>query len=336
MKNRPTMPKMDLLKFFFSICIVAIHTNLFCEYPDFHYWFEKAILRLAVPFFMCASGYLFAIKCWNGNQFIIEKSILNQYSRRLLILLLVFEPISIVLRILIMRLNGVDGVGIALRVVRSILFYPWGALWYVQAVLVGIWVAYYVLKRKSLYSSIICGLFLYGCGMLCNSYYWLIEGGKLQVAVDLYLKFCVTARNGLFMGYMYVLIGILCAKIKLKRPAFFTLVFYILYVLELHLLHDYHMKDDGTLFLFLPVVAFGLVQVAANNLSSVLRTVILRNLSTGIYLLHRPLTYFFQILALCGLVNLSNEARFLLITIFLMIFCLLAYKMDWKLARLIK
>ena len=48
----------DFLKFVFCIAIIAIHTNLFYGLGmPYSYYFDKAILRIAVPFFFVTSGF---------------------------------------------------------------------------------------------------------------------------------------------------------------------------------------------------------------------------------------------------------------------------------------
>ena len=102
-----TMYRMDYLIFFFALCILGIHSKIFTDNPVYYYWIDKAIFRIAVPFFMCASGYLLGSKWLLHKGYDEQRSILVGYSKRLLKLLLVFEPISIVLRVVIMYLGGV-------------------------------------------------------------------------------------------------------------------------------------------------------------------------------------------------------------------------------------
>lgn len=59
------MPKVeydivDYFKFFFAICIVGIHANIFADslvYP--------LVFRIAVPYFFVSSGFFFGKKLWN-------------------------------------------------------------------------------------------------------------------------------------------------------------------------------------------------------------------------------------------------------------------------------
>ena len=57
MSKRP-VSSIDIAKFFFSICIVVLHSDVYRGLPGmFPSLVEKLILRLAVPFFFIVSGY---------------------------------------------------------------------------------------------------------------------------------------------------------------------------------------------------------------------------------------------------------------------------------------
>lgn len=49
----------DIAKFFFSICIIGIHTQFLSEYK-IGYYIKTNIFRIAVPFFFICNGYFIA------------------------------------------------------------------------------------------------------------------------------------------------------------------------------------------------------------------------------------------------------------------------------------
>lgn len=60
---RQTYPAIDLVKFFMAICVVAIHTNPLVKVSNPHILaVYEAFVRMAVPFFFLASGFLLAVK----------------------------------------------------------------------------------------------------------------------------------------------------------------------------------------------------------------------------------------------------------------------------------
>ena len=58
---------LDIAKFFFSICIIGIHTKFLGEYK-IGYYIETNIFRIAVPFFFICNGYFIA-KSMDQNSF---------------------------------------------------------------------------------------------------------------------------------------------------------------------------------------------------------------------------------------------------------------------------
>lgn len=48
----------EVSKFFFCICIIAMHSNL--PFKGI-YWIEKLLFRLGVPFFFAASGFFLSM-----------------------------------------------------------------------------------------------------------------------------------------------------------------------------------------------------------------------------------------------------------------------------------
>lgn len=85
-------------------------------------------------------------------------------------------------------LIGKRVIKIFLRHIRSVVFYPKGALWYIQACLVGVWI-------------IPAGIILYIFALICNSYNFLVYDTKIGKMVDLLLLIIHSARNGLFYGF---------------------------------------------------------------------------------------------------------------------------------------
>lgn len=52
----------DIFKFFFCLCVIAIHTSLLKNCSDeVFFWTNQCVLRLAVPFFFIVSGFMLVI-----------------------------------------------------------------------------------------------------------------------------------------------------------------------------------------------------------------------------------------------------------------------------------
>lgn len=58
----------DISKFIFALCVVAIHANLFGQYK-IDGWISPLMLRVAVPYFFVASGFFIGIKCYKQESY---------------------------------------------------------------------------------------------------------------------------------------------------------------------------------------------------------------------------------------------------------------------------
>lgn len=332
---------MDILKFVFCIFVIGIHCEIFTENQILRYWVEKGLFRLAVPYFMLSSGFLLARKI-DENLGDVKKSMV-QFSKRLLEMLVIFEPLAIVFQGTLLKINQESGTRILLKTIRSVIFYPPGALWYIQAILVGAWILY-SLQIKGIHSKIIgfisASLFLFA--LLCNSYYFVIEDTPIATIVELYLRVAASARNGIFYGLFMMWLGKQAyrfyrkARIDSVKLLIGVLFCYGLYLIEIGVLRGRKMEDDGSIFFMMIPTCFLLLLLSTNLKTSKRKTVVFRNLSTGMYLLHRQVLYVLTII--CNLTSFffTYEVQFILVTLLSMLICLVSYRKAPRLSRILK
>lgn len=134
-----TKSSIDIAKFVFCLCIIAIHTHLFGNY----YWIEQYILRLGVPFFFITSGYFLGKKLEVYQNKSDIKSVIRKYCLRLLLPLIIFSIVNLIEVNIDYYNSGKSLQDIVLLDIRSVLFYPQGALWFVQACIVGGYFCYH-------------------------------------------------------------------------------------------------------------------------------------------------------------------------------------------------
>lgn len=250
----------------------------------YDYYFEKIILRTAVPFFFVCSGYFLKKNIGQG------KSIFS-YCIRLMKPLVVFETINIILEILKQLLRGTDTISIVKSVVKHVLFYPYGALWYLQASIVGALLLYPFVIKKKLTAAYVAGIFLYGFALICNNYYFVVfQHPALKKLVDLYMDTFISARNGVFVGFFFLLLGMRINETNqgLKQKSMLFLTGFLL-ILETVFLYDRSGTDDRALFIahiaFVPSLVSFILNIRVNMSDKV--SLQLRSLSTGLYLQHR-------------------------------------------------
>lgn len=332
--SKKSYAAVDVFKFFFAICIVALHTKALDLFPHtLNYMITKVVFRVAVPYFFVASGFFLGKKLIDMPK---EEywHILRAYCLRLLKPLIFFEIVSLIYYGLNYLYMGKGLVYTLMILARSIVFYPYGALWYVQASIVGALFLYPFLKKDKLEFALVIGVILYGFALISNNYSFLITGTPLQKVVDIYLKYCISARNGLFTGFIFVSIGVFCSKIYKKVyqrkiiTKFFLLVFFLVYVVEILLIYCFNKNplDDGALFIshLIFVPALFIVTIQLDLLISSKTAVLLRNLSTGIYFLHRPILYISSYFISVSWVN------FLVVLCACVLICLFTYKTRLK------
>ena len=335
---------LDIVKFICCFFVVALHTGFLSEFDSVTgFWIEKSLLRLAVPFYFISSGFLLGKKL-NGATDINEvKAILVGYSKRLVIMLVVFEPISILLNGWVELSQGKSFVYIVLSAARYVIFYPKGALWFVQACLVAVWIWYFFRKYNLNRFILPVAGFLYGFALLCNSYYFLVENTIIGSGVNLLIRITASPRNGVFVGFLMIYLGMCVSKYekqnRLSKAGLGAAVgiSYVLYLVEVYLLSGRATMDDGSLYILLPVFSMLLCLFCAQFTSEKTNTKQLRNLSTGIYLLHSPLSY----IRYLGIYWFSYDMRgivgFLLVTTVSVVICLLSYRSKNKtMANLLK
>ena len=281
----------DVFKLFFCICIIAMHSNIL--FPG-SYWTERLLFRLGVPFFFVASGYFLSKSCQNrGINFAVKR-----YCFRLLELLAAFSVIWIVQFWIDCAISKIGVANTLVQTLQRVLFLPNNALWYIQASIVGVLLLVPFIKRGGIYAAVLTGLVLYGFALLCNNYYFVVQNSPLRFVIDGYKKICFGPENGVFVGFVYLALGFFTER-KLSHQPIARLCLLLgiscaLYIAEVVLLRRYAAEcNDGAFYVMqlavAPLLLSVLVQLHARFESR--RSVQMRRLSTGMYLIHLPLMW---------------------------------------------
>lgn len=325
----------DIAKFFFCICILFRHTGAYHEIP-YSWYFQHGIFCLAVPFFFVASGYFFGCKIFNQDGQSLWSKV-KSYEKRLLYPYAVFSLINSALAAISLYCGGESVLWTLLRLARAAVFYPYGALWYIWASMTGMLLLYWFIKHNRLRLAVLIGIVAYGFALLGNSYYFLLENTSLQKIMDLYLKITTSARNGLFVGFPLLGIGIVLGKYherlhqkKARIAACVILVVSFVFLFgEIILIKDKTVADDHSLFVsqltLIPALLILLLNFRWQGQKELM--LMLRKLSTGIYFIHRPvLTCLTYLLAYAGLTDLSRITQFFILLFLCAGICYPVYK----------
>lgn len=328
--EKKTYPLIDVMKLFFCFCILFRHTGAYHDIP-LSYYIQHGVFCLAVPFFFVVSGYFFGTGL--GRYSLLER--IKKYELRLAKPYIFFSLINIVLAAIDLYQIGETPLWILLKLCRSIIFYPYGALWYVWASMTGMLLLYWFLKNNKGKLAIVCGLIGYAFALLCNNYYFLVLGTKAQRIVDLYLKITTSARNGIFVGFIFLGIGYQLSqfekRIRTRKSQILiclaTILSWLIMLGEIIWIKGKITADDNSLFimqiLFIPLFVLTLLHANLSTPPSYSLSILCRNLSVGIYFLHRPVLSLLRYNV--WFANLSGTMQFVILSWVCTLFCLAVY-----------
>lgn len=329
----------DYAKFFFSICIIALHSQalLFLSGTLDNYM-AKMLYSLAVPFFFFVSGFLlYNSLTFSENDILVIKARINRLFKPYIL----FSIINIVLFILISFFIYNDSmIHVILKIIQSIIFYPLGSLWFIWAMIVALVLLTPFIIRNKLKHAFYVGLFLYIAFLsFANSYYGLIDGTVFQKVIDVYLRFCVSARNGLFEGFFFIAYGLVFAdnynqlmKIPIISCILLLAIAIIANCFEVYFADKYVKFIDGGCIYFTYILEIPIILLFILKLDKYITrkydSIIIRNLSTGIYLLQRPSLTVFSLFE--RIYTINSLLKFVTVLVIDICICLLVYKYGSK------
>lgn len=262
----------DALKFIIAFLVIAIH----CNVQEFSPLLRK-VCDLAVPLFFMMSGFLL-LKNINGGA--------RRYIIKLFKLYLLWSIIYLPLAI-----KGYCEWRLSLPVaiygyVRDFFFmgehYMSWQLWYLLALMYGVCIIKFFQKIKiSIEGCAIIGILLTFVGILMNVIYDAsLQTDVVTSFVSGYFELFRTVRNGIFNGFLFIVLGMLLCKYleALKRVPKYVIIVILLLSIGLYLMNipfALHLLSFSFLYCILLV-----------RMPEVSYYVWLRNMSTLIYFSH--------------------------------------------------
>lgn len=334
-KSHQSYNFLDLMKFICAILVVAIHTEPFQSYSTM---MDKAlgiITRLPVPFFFITSGYLFFIKL-DINSISTRDSFdkLKYYLNRIFSLYLSWS-------IIYFPFKCINWISSDTPIIKNILLYlrdfiflgSYSSLWYLPALIFSIGATYFLLKFIPINRVVLISILLYIIGLLGSTYYGIISNiNFLHSIFNYYNKFFCTTRNGLFYGFIFVVVGAYLAHHKedfrSKRGFYFIgfIISMVLLTIESIMVITLKINIDTIMWISsVPATIFLFLFCININLPNSKSYKILRELSVLIYVCHG----LFIILLPHLLKNLYTNSliRFISVLLCSIIFSILAMKL---------
>lgn len=206
---------LDVMKFVMAIVVVAVHTRpeLSLSSLFVRHIFE-AVYSIAVQFFFMASGFLLfrkiSLPLTDDGELRI-KSYLKRMCKLYVLWTIVYLPLT-VYGFYLDRISPLKAVVVFFRnfllVGENYMSWP---LWYLLALIVAVSIIYILLKLKVSKGWIVVisvMMALLGVGL---DYFK--ENSIMEPFTNLYFTTFLKTRNGFFVGFLYVALGMLCSQL---------------------------------------------------------------------------------------------------------------------------
>lgn len=281
----------DVSKFAMAILVMSIHINTGLS-PVINDFISNGIARIAVPFFFISSGFFYFRK----KDCLQIKVFLKTLKR----IALLFVGWTIIYGIFFYfhQFNREEN-----PILRELLFLrrhiflnPFGHLWFLVALMIGIMMAWFFIKFKQKKLALFLGIILYIAGTLGDTYYYVaIQNRFFNQFFNLYFHYFTTFRNGVFFGFVFVNLQELFSKTTKQNLIKITLFSFILFILEFSLIKSKNWALDHNMYFSLLIFTpafFNLLLKIPVKLSKT-KTLFFREYSMGIYFLHPLVAYLY-------------------------------------------
>lgn len=270
----------DIVKFVFACSILFLHISF--EYTTPIHIVSQYFARLGVPFFFAASGFFLAKRLEAGE----EKLVLLKYCRRngflLFFWLIIYSPLILRQYIVLYGLNGY----MLIKLLQNIVCLAPAYLWYLVAALIGA-IPFCLTYKRHFRSFAIASILLYVLGVYGDTYINITNNEGL---FDVYLRWFITTRNGVFFTPLFFAIGAVLHKYEIRVKniyqekwilgILFFIVGYAFFAVEVTRCYAHDVL--GSMYYSLPLVIAALMALLISY-SADKRYVRLRHMSTVIY-----------------------------------------------------
>lgn len=315
MKEKKLNISLDKVRLVAACLIIMVHTfPLESLNANISFLLSEVFCRIAVPLFLMITGY-FIIK-----KSLKDKKVLVDYTKKVLL----YYVISIIVYLPINIYNGVFANLTFIKLIKGLLvtgtFYH---LWYFPALILGIWITYFILKNFKEKQSSLIFVILFTIGLLGDSYFGLIKDIRfLENFYDIIFNIFDYTRNGLFYCPMFLYLGYLTTdkklKIEPKKNIILIIISLILMLIEGNILHNLAFQRHTTMYLCLVPLMIFLFMFLVNNQGK--EDKFKRRVSTVIYIIHP--WFIVLVVKLSGLLHLNKYLVDNSIIHFLIVFAL--------------
>lgn len=277
-KNKITLDRFRIIA---AILIVAIHTYPFESINEnLDFVFTHVVCRIGVPFFLMITGFFVLPKALENRKRLVDYTI--KITKVYVLCMILYLPVSLYAG----KLNHLSAIQILKDIFLNGTFYH---LWYFPALILGIWIVYFLLRycNKKIVGIIV--VFLYVIGLFGDSYFGI--SGNWIVTSTLYNGIFTIfdyTRNGLFYVPIFLSLGYLFTQVKWNlspKVNLICIVFSLIaMIIEGLILHHFHLqKHDSMYIMLIPLMASLFYSILQGNGENNRK---LRSISTMIYIIH--------------------------------------------------
>lgn len=278
---KQTKISIDRFKIITAILIIAIHmAPLSSINENIDFLFTYVICRIGVPFFLMVTGFFVLPKALENRKALVQYTI--KIIKIYILCIIIYLPVNIYAK----QLIGIGVLGILKKIFIVGTFYH---LWYFPALILGIWITYFITKYFGKKKSIIIVFVLYAIGLFGDSYYGIIENIPFieNIYQGIFDIFDYT-RNGIFYVPMFLYLGYVAKdrkyKISNKNNIIIIVISLVLMLVEGLILHHFKLQRHNSMYIMLiPTMIYIFNFIIQNNQQNSKR---LRNIATTIYVIH--------------------------------------------------
>lgn len=280
-KNNINNEKIDLLKYFFSLCVVAIHIHpINGDSSSILFRIYLSILELAVPFFLCCTGYFIQNKMLkNNDELDVLKGTIKKYLKIYIKYTLIYMPFTFYFYITNREslIHNIFDFFRGLFIVGEH-FNSW-ILWYILAILYSLSIMYILVKYKFKKSTIFSiSLIMYFFGIVID---FCINKSIALYGINLFSilkKIFVSGR--IFKCMLYILIGMLICQKHLKAKKYYLISFFLIIVLT-------SFFEIDMSFITIPISTYLVFVISVNDKINLnFQTKYIRKISQNMYFWH--------------------------------------------------
>ncbi len=195
---------LDTFKLIAALLVICIHTSPLITFSvNADFFLTRIVARIAVPFFLMVSGF-FVLPGYLFERSRDTHPLIRFFKKAAFlyaVAIIIYLPVNLYAGLF----KGLDVADVIRMALFDGTFYH---LWYLPAVILGALIVFLLSRRLPFQAVMVVSLFLYGIGLMGDSYFGAISGVPvLSTAYDAMFHVFSYTRNGLFYAPVFLTMG---------------------------------------------------------------------------------------------------------------------------------